>query len=606
MSLSLRPVLTAALLVAAAGHARAQCDAPDRITPSDPVANGSFGSEAALDSQYILVGAPYRATAAGAEAGSVYGYLPNGAGGWNEVAHLVAPDGVPGGHFGGTLGLGGNAQWAVVGAWGVNSGAGEAYIIHRTANTWSLANIFTPNYGPSTRFGQAVAMNKDGTLAAVAAPYADVIDVFGTTPSAGRVLVYGRNANDTWTFQTDLHQFDISLRHTNDFYGLSLGADGNSVIVGVPGGDSAAHTDCGFVHIWSRDAQNNWTGVGEIYAPDAENGAMFGQSVAMSGDEVAVGAPYATGSGVQEAGKVYLFRNVNGAWVADGQVTTPNPAFLSAFGSKVALSGDLLIVGSNIGVNTVYEYRRISAGQWVPNSTFVNPATPDITYGTNMAIDGHRVVICDDSYTNAGLTDSGCVYTHDNPFLGCDSCEGATAVSAGGYGGCTTNATVDGSSSCGEALPTGPDVWFSYTAYATGSVTFTTQGSSFDTILSIHSGCPGTAANSIACNDDFAAPQRWSQITLTVAAGSTYLIRVAGYGGASGYFVLGISGVTGCYANCDGSTTAPVLNVNDFICFQSKFAANDPWANCDQSTQPPILNVNDFICFQTKFAAGCP
>jgi hypothetical protein len=61
-----------------------------------------------------------------------------------------------------------------------------------------------------------------------------------------------------------------------------------------------------------------------------------------------------------------------------------------------------------------------------------------------------------------------------------------------------------------------------------------------------------------------------------------------------------------CYANCDGSTIVPVLNVNDFICFQTKFAAGDPTANCDASTIPPVLNVNDFLCFQTKYAAGCP
>ena len=60
-----------------------------------------------------------------------------------------------------------------------------------------------------------------------------------------------------------------------------------------------------------------------------------------------------------------------------------------------------------------------------------------------------------------------------------------------------------------------------------------------------------------------------------------------------------------CYANCDSSTTVPFLNVNDFICFQTKFAAGDPYANCDGSTTAPVLNVNDFICFQTKFAAGC-
>jgi hypothetical protein len=62
----------------------------------------------------------------------------------------------------------------------------------------------------------------------------------------------------------------------------------------------------------------------------------------------------------------------------------------------------------------------------------------------------------------------------------------------------------------------------------------------------------------------------------------------------------------GCYANCDGSTTLPLLTVNDFVCFQSRFAAGDPWANCDGSTTPPILNVADMVCFQSRFAAGCP
>jgi hypothetical protein len=71
-------------------------------------------------------------------------------------------------------------------------------------------------------------------------------------------------------------------------------------------------------------------------------------------------------------------------------------------------------------------------------------------------------------------------------------------------------------------------------------------------------------------------------------------------------FVLhGTVGGGGCYANCDGSTTEPILNVADFTCFLSKFAAGDPYANCDGSTTEPILNVADFTCFLSKFAAGC-
>jgi hypothetical protein len=65
-------------------------------------------------------------------------------------------------------------------------------------------------------------------------------------------------------------------------------------------------------------------------------------------------------------------------------------------------------------------------------------------------------------------------------------------------------------------------------------------------------------------------------------------------------------GAPPCYANCDNSTATPILNVNDFVCFQTRFAAGDSAANCDNSTTPPVLNVNDFVCFQTRFAAGCP
>lgn len=60
-----------------------------------------------------------------------------------------------------------------------------------------------------------------------------------------------------------------------------------------------------------------------------------------------------------------------------------------------------------------------------------------------------------------------------------------------------------------------------------------------------------------------------------------------------------------CYANCDASTTTPLLNVNDFVCFTNMFAAGSTWANCDGSTLPPVLNVNDFGCFTNRYAAGC-
>jgi hypothetical protein len=67
-----------------------------------------------------------------------------------------------------------------------------------------------------------------------------------------------------------------------------------------------------------------------------------------------------------------------------------------------------------------------------------------------------------------------------------------------------------------------------------------------------------------------------------------------------------VSRVYVCYANCDGSSAAPVLNVLDFNCFLNKFSAGDGYANCDCSTASPALNVLDFTCFLNRFSAGCP
>lgn len=61
-----------------------------------------------------------------------------------------------------------------------------------------------------------------------------------------------------------------------------------------------------------------------------------------------------------------------------------------------------------------------------------------------------------------------------------------------------------------------------------------------------------------------------------------------------------------CYANCDNSTAAPILNINDFLCFMNQFNAGNMYTNCDNSTVAPILNAIDFQCFMNKYAAGCP
>jgi hypothetical protein len=54
-----------------------------------------------------------------------------------------------------------------------------------------------------------------------------------------------------------------------------------------------------------------------------------------------------------------------------------------------------------------------------------------------------------------------------------------------------------------------------------------------------------------------------------------------------------------CYPDCDGNG---ILDINDFICFQTFYAISDPYADCDNNG---ILDINDFICYQTFYAIGC-
>ncbi|MFN0131478.1 MAG: GC-type dockerin domain-anchored protein [Phycisphaerales bacterium] len=102
--------------------------------------------------------------------------------------------------------------------------------------------------------------------------------------------------------------------------------------------------------------------------------------------------------------------------------------------------------------------------------------------------------------------------------------------------------------------------------------------------------------------------------TGTIAPNTSYLYAATIYtvgmsslpGGSNSHGKLVVSlGGPPCYANCDQSTAAPVLNVNDFQCFLNLFAIGSSAANCDQSTSPPILNIIDFLCFMNAYASGC-
>lgn len=127
-----------------------------------------------------------------------------------------------------------------------------------------------------------------------------------------------------------------------------------------------------------------------------------------------------------------------------------------------------------------------------------------------------------------------------------DDCFSCTPVGEGVFGGSTTAAGGIDESSCGTNDT--KDVWYCYTASQTGTTTISLCGSTFDTTLTIFDGsCGGTE---LLCDDDSmigtcsataTTLQSWSAIRTVENA--TYLIRVAGFNGASGNYTLTINAV---------------------------------------------------------------
>lgn len=76
-------------------------------------------------------------------------------------------------------------------------------------------------------------------------------------------------------------------------------------------------------------------------------------------------------------------------------------------------------------------------------------------------------------------------------------------------------------------------VWYKVGPDASGSFAFTTDGSDFDTVLSVWTGGPSHPLVEVACNDDYAG-NSWSTVTFDAVSGETYYIKASGAEGERG------------------------------------------------------------------------
>lgn len=116
--------------------------------------------------------------------------------------------------------------------------------------------------------------------------------------------------------------------------------------------------------------------------------------------------------------------------------------------------------------------------------------------------------------------------------IGNDDCSGAFAIGAGQTAYSNVGATDSGvAMSCGLAGETS-DVWYSYTASEDCPVSVDLSGSLYDTTMTIYSGDCMMPVE-VACDDDGGTGLD-SFISFDAMAGTTYLIQIGGFNGASG------------------------------------------------------------------------
>lgn len=101
-----------------------------------------------------------------------------------------------------------------------------------------------------------------------------------------------------------------------------------------------------------------WRGIGKIELPGTELSALFGISMACDDNELFIGA---TGVGVfglvSDAGTVFRYRREMAGWAFNGEVPGARPMDDARFGFSLALSANNLLVGAP-GESAVYLYQR--------------------------------------------------------------------------------------------------------------------------------------------------------------------------------------------------------------------------------------------------------
>jgi hypothetical protein len=260
----------------------------------------------------------------------------------------------------------------------------------------------TRHHGAAPRLVLVVAMLASA-LAAAAVP--------AQVPAHGTIVA----GSGAWTQEAKLLA-DVAAN--NDYAGRAVALDGDTAVVGAAGADVGANPDQGAAFVYVRIG-DVWTQQARLAADDGMGGDEFGFSVAISGDSIIVGARFAAIGGVAGQGAAYVFTRSGGSWTQQAKLAAADGAAFDGFGNSIAIDGETVVVGAqNASVNgntsqgAAYVYSR-SGSDWMPQAKLVaSDGAPWVQFARAVSVRGDTAVIGAVSATVGGNAGQGAAYVY--------------------------------------------------------------------------------------------------------------------------------------------------------------------------------------------------
>ena len=353
-----------------------------KLVASDGASNEQFGLSVAIDGDTIVIGASLDDDL-GTYSGSAYVFTKVGVN-WVKQAKLTASDGVAYDRFGESVAIDGDT--IVVGAYGKDEISGSAYVFIKDGMNWvEQAKLVASDGAPDDNFGWSVAIYMD---TAVISAYRDCNDA-GFYSGAAYVFV---RADSTWSEQSKLIASDGA---SNEQFGRSVAIDGDKIVIGAFSSDFGWESGSAYVFI---SEGMNWVEQAKLIASDATAEGRFGDSVAIYGDTIVVGANGDDEMG-WHSGSAYVFIKDSMNWVEQAKLIASDGVPEDMFGHSVAIDGDTIVVGafgdddSYLGSGSAYIFLRngTSWTEWAKLTASDSNAYD--TFGYAVAMNGSTIVI---------------------------------------------------------------------------------------------------------------------------------------------------------------------------------------------------------------------